>query len=273
MDAWFSGSAQQAIVKQGNQYYLLTGEGPRKIREVNPEQAALLSKDWHDSYKLAVSSRARAGEELRRAIWCYDALLASSMSIDAQVNDTRREQAAIEADRLLHEDFASNHVLNAYAALPMPDSADLSGAKRICNRKNLLALGVIIKTVEVYQENIRAVRKAWEAIDVRSFGQLEQRAVFQTAAVRSGFFVTMVKRIGDTKRIEGLREAEKERKVTALPNSQRILNQWLGNADQYSAEPAQLVPAFTEEPVVTDTPIQGRAPMAHTQVSRSISAF
>jgi len=272
MNAWFSGSAQQAIVKDGKQYYLLTGDASRNSQSLRAEEAQVLIKDWPDIYKLRVKSKLHASEELRRAMWCYDALLASSMAIDEKVKHIRREQAAIEADRLLHKDFAFSHVLNAYSAHPMPESADLPGASRICDHNNLRELGVIIKTVQVYQENILAVRRAWEDIDVRLFGQPEQRAGFQTAAVRSGLFVSLVKRIGDAKKIEGLLQSARP-KVKLLVDSQRILNDWLGNADQYSVQPAKLVPAFTEEPIARDTPLQGSAPMAHTRVSRSISAF
>ncbi|MDX6444426.1 MAG: hypothetical protein QOH71_1500 [Blastocatellia bacterium] len=278
MKGWFSASAQQAILKEGRRYYLIIGaSGSIQARQTTSKEASILAEEWPDIYVMTVRSRAQARQELAREIWCYDALLASSMTLDNNVNHDRRERAAVEAERLLSKDFASQHVLNTYLAHPMPEGADLAGAGMICNRYDLQILGDIIRTVEVYQQSVRAARVAWDDIDVRRFGQLKERAIFQAAAVRSGVFVSLVKRIGDQKRCLGFLNEGTTPDVTRLPNSQSVLQKWLDNASQYSAEPGDLLPAFSDtSEIATEAPplrTEGRAPMAHTGVARAIDAF
>jgi hypothetical protein len=77
-NAWFSGSVQQALLEDGGRYLLLLGNGSQPAKRVTTDEAATISEDWSDIYLLNVESEEGAREELRRAGWCYDALLASS---------------------------------------------------------------------------------------------------------------------------------------------------------------------------------------------------
>jgi hypothetical protein len=199
------------------------------------------------------------------------------MAIDGQVNDSRRLQAALEAERLLGEDFASNYVLNTYCARPMPQSADLSGAQRLYEINKLEKLGEIIRTVQIFQENIRVTRDAWDQIDVQVFGGPKQRSIFQAEAVRSGLFLSLVKRIGDAKRYEGFLGMLSKPSIAQLPSSREILSEWLSEAKRYSVNPILLVPAFHVVPMPKGAQSISLAPgwaaAAHTGVERAMSAF
>lgn len=276
MKAWISGAAQQAVIREGSSYRLIN-DSSRKLASISADEVAALIEDWDDAYILSVKSSEEVQEELRRAVHCYDALLASSLTIDVGATDSRRYEAAIEAERLLQEDFAFNHVLNAYCAHPMPYRADLKGAVRMCEKKSLSKLGDVIKTVQLYEGKIRIVREAWDSIKIGTFGGTDERSIFQAEAVRSGLFQSMVKRVGDPGRFEVFHKVVETKGITRLPNAERVLKEWLKGLAKHNAPPADPVPAsaiMCGATRITDLLAARSWPsMLHTGVLESTPAF
>jgi hypothetical protein len=85
MDAWFSGSLQQALIKEKEIYYLLCLEPEAKAVLIDQTKVSTLTRDWQDAYFLVVQSPREAFLELHNAVLRYDALLAASLAIDKGV--------------------------------------------------------------------------------------------------------------------------------------------------------------------------------------------
>jgi len=249
---------------------------PNLFEQITADEAASVSQDWPDTYRTNLTSEEEAHQELRGAALSYEALLTSSMALDKQVKDSRRIAAAIEAERLLSEDTTLNYVLNAYCSHPMPTSADLEGAERICETNELGRLQNVIKTVKLFQENIRATREAWEKLDLEIFGGSGERTIFQAEAVRAGLFQSLMKRIADEKKYKGFLNLLNNPNIARLPRSKRVLMEWLLKARSYSATPIDFVPAFYSAPtlqVPSHGRLMGQATIIHTGVKRAIEPF
>ena len=281
MIAWVSGSADQAVLQEGERYLLLSYEETEPDRPLELSHLTNFTRDWRDLYSVEVATREAAHAELRKASDAYHALLLTSLVIDRNVEHGEREIAVAEAERLLADSSIYDYVLGVYCAQPMPPSADLREGAGVCRQRGFARIGEVIGTVLKFEENISAANQAWQRIGMTPFGNQGRRAAIQATAVRLGLFLAMVKRIGDAKRCETFPDVLESLvapfTLSQHPELPAVMRAWTQHAREFCPPPSPPVPLFAPQ-ATPRARVAGRVTDAvgvfgHTGVSARLPAF
>jgi hypothetical protein len=259
MIAWVSGSSGKALVRNGDTYILVDGNGTDGTRtEIERSTVVEILEDWSDAYDVEADAFDDVMRLVRQASRRHDTLLATALAIDGAVDLDRRTILAEEAEKLLNDMDNWNYALGVYCSRPMPAGADILEAISISRRRALGQLEDLLETVADFMNNVELVYQAWRDISPSIFGTEQAKRVFQAEAIRAGLFTSATKRVGDPKRCEFIVDYLKQTRVARLPNSSDVVNALMGELSRYAHSvrpPAALFDDFDRQQFV----ISGRA--------------
>lgn len=166
-----------------------------------------------------IESVAKALERESNFTWALDLTL---ISLDSELPDDIRQEALEDLESLFVDGIIIERVENVLYSAPLPEDADLTRAKELCEAK-LKLVQDFLQQLENYQPAIARVVEAWEAIPINKFTSLENKKHFRYVTVKEGLcrdLATM-----DSPAVFRLK-AGLNQSIQQLPNYRQILHEW-----------------------------------------------
>ncbi len=188
MQAMISGRAGVALLWDGPQLFSLhLGASPEEAVSRREWEIPYLLGDARDLRELKGASRKQVVAELALEARQFDALHLALLTLDSDLSEGLREEAAVELEEVLGEDpqFAE-FVENVLFSNPLPADGDLPGALRAAQGTEIALQ--ILSDFERHQNQIADAWIAWQGIPDQLFARSEDRQKALNAAVRSGGF-------------------------------------------------------------------------------------
>ncbi len=199
MEAVVSGRAGVALLLNGERVYSIHVDDPGQFVPRRSADLPYLLNDADDLRFLRDVGVEAVQEALESASVEADMLALFLIVVDGSRSEGIRGKAAAALETLLTAAdpevrsatamrSAGEQLLNLLHARPLPDSADVRGARAACGAVGARELAALLKALEAGREAIRDVETAWEAVPARGFaGQLEKPR-WRAALIRSGAF-------------------------------------------------------------------------------------
>ncbi len=226
MEAMISGRAGVALLWEGPQLFSLH-LGDEEVVSRREWEIPFLLGDARDLRELKGASRRQVAVELAFEARQFDALHLALLTLDSDLSEGLREEAAVELEEVLGEDprFAE-FVENVLFSNPLPADGDLPGALKAAQGTEI-ALRVL-SDFERHQSQIADAWIAWQGIPGDLFARSEDRQPALNAAVRSGGFRRLAGVLLEGEPVEILLgEALMNREVLAVPKHREIWAQWV----------------------------------------------
>jgi hypothetical protein len=201
-----------------------------------PPDQAVARREWEiphllgdarDLRRLDGADRARVASELEHDAKCFDALHLVLLTLDPELPEDLRMDAAAEFEELFGENprFAE-FVENVLFSNPLPKDGDLPGALHAA-RDTGQPLS-LLTAFERHQNQIAEAWIAWQGIPDELFIHSEDRQQALSAAVRSGGFRRLAGLLYQGKSVDLLlAEAFADSAVQAVPKHREIWAQWV----------------------------------------------
>jgi hypothetical protein len=228
MQAMISGRAGVALLWEGPQLFSLhLGASDQEVVPRGEWEIPYLLGDARDLRELKGASRKQVVAELALEARQFDGLHLALLTLDSDLSEGLREEAAIELEEVLGEDprFA-DFVENILFSNPLPADGDLSGALQAAKGTEV-ALQVLTD-FDSHQNQIADAWIAWQGIPDELFATSEDRQQALRAAVRSGGFRRLAGLLYQGKSVDLLlAEAFADSDVQAVPKHREIWAQWV----------------------------------------------
>lgn len=188
MKALVSGQAATAVLIDGGRFYSLNLEEPERITERQQFEVNLLLADATDIKQLDHTSRSAIIEELQLE-WDLDRGLQLTLILLDSEEDVDTSFSAAEClDELLVNSSVRDYVANRLYSAPLPHTADLPRALKVCRERRFERLEEFLKELESNQAEIEERFNAWVNLPASLFGSADEKKRFHSDAVRFGAF-------------------------------------------------------------------------------------
>ena len=193
MNAVISGRAGTALIVNGQTLLSFDVDEPETLVPRAQSDLPYLFGDARDLQFLQNTSQEQVKKQLEVEYNVTCALDLSLILMDASLSAGLREEAAVELEGLFRDVMVLERLEGILYAHPLPDSADIIGAKERSEAANATTTLRVTDDLLSRQPFIRDVCLAWDAIPVSEFGGVEEKAEFQRIAVREGLFREQVR--------------------------------------------------------------------------------
>jgi lipopolysaccharide/colanic/teichoic acid biosynthesis glycosyltransferase len=187
MNAIISGRAGLALLVDGAHLQSLHYDEPDVLVPRRAEDYHLLLGDSGDLEFLEDVRHDEVRRRLDITVEREEALDLLLITLDPDLPDQIRRQAAHEVQPLIEKSEIAEQVEQILYAQPLPASADPAGALRIAAEGGP-GVSEFVQRLIVRQPKIVAVRRAWEMIPDSVFGSIAAREYASAACVRAGVF-------------------------------------------------------------------------------------
>jgi len=225
MNALISGQAGVAVLIQGDTVTSYTLDDPEVMVLQSSSAVPYLFADATDVTELKGLSQAEVLAQLETA-WRKDRILQLTLILlDAGDDQETRIAAAECLDELLNVQGLEEFLFNRMCMAPLPELADLAGARRYATDGRLSRVVSMLSRLEEDQHHITRCRLAWDNLPPELFKSSDAERAFESAAVTAGVFRRFAEAGADLKGFDSaLFESLKD--LRALPNFRQILSCW-----------------------------------------------
>jgi tetratricopeptide (TPR) repeat protein len=192
VNAVVSGHAGVALLIDGKSLSSIHFGGDGEVVPRSPTEIHLLLSGADDLRFLENVKPEQVREQLDLESTRIDALHLALILQDAELSEETRRTAAEELDEMLSDKDLLDWLEGVLYAHPLPASADLPGARTACMGQTRRTQ-VLLEKLELSQEAIAEVHRAWVGIPTHVFGSEQDRANALAMTVREGLFRDLVK--------------------------------------------------------------------------------
>jgi tetratricopeptide (TPR) repeat protein len=227
MDALISGVAGRALLLERDSLTSLDVVDPSRRTVRHPSDLQFLFGDATDLRVIEDSDIDSITRELQRASNSECSLDLTLIALDPELSDEIRKEAIEDLEGLLADSLVLRNVESILYGHPFPESADISGAIRLCAIVKGPKARSMYQRLQDHQPSIREVLQSWEAIPTKLFGEAGLRTQFQNQLVREGLFRALAL-TRETQATVGsfLVNAGLNTSIQALPNYREVLQRW-----------------------------------------------
>lgn len=155
------------------------------------EDVAYLFGGASDLVSLAGDSLTRVDRFLESE-WAHDRAMHLTLILLDRDSHLRAKRIASEVlDPFLSISATRQFVLHRLYTHPLPESADVSEALRLCAEASARTTWGVLAAVRNDQPRIQEVRSRWELLDLQLFGTAPEKAAFERAAAEEGIFFAL----------------------------------------------------------------------------------
>jgi hypothetical protein len=165
--------------------------GESDYRQCRLEDIPYLFGDASDVISVAGKSPAQAYRILENE-WTQDRALHLVLLLLDRDAHLRAKRIASEAlEEFLVVSTTRQFVIHRLYSRPLPSSADVSEALRLCMEASGKSGWGLISTVREDQSRIRHLRERWDLLDLHLFGTARDKRLFEQVAVEEGMFFSL----------------------------------------------------------------------------------
>ena len=188
MDAIVSGRAGKAILLDGNSLFSVEVGAPDKLVPRQEWELRLLLGDARDIQIFENIDQKSVADKLSFASDSVYALDLALITLDAELPEDVRKEAADELNLLLHDKKLIKRLESILYASPLPDNGDIKGVLTYSSG----ATQTLFQNLAACQSTIREVWQAFLLIPEKFFGDSEAKEAFRRIAVDGGMFRDLV---------------------------------------------------------------------------------
>ncbi len=241
MKALVSGQAGVAVLIEGSGILSLHFDSDARVPRSSNDIPYLLDGAF-DVLELEASSVEEVSAALDLA-WRKDKSLHMTLILlDGEADSEAREIAAATFEELFADREVVDYVCNRLDSTPLPELADLLGALLCAEKLRSVQLKGLLEELGANQNQIRRVRRAWDAVPVELFDSPDSKQEMSCIAVTSGTFRRLVRdhpKETDLILIDCLKDPRFQR----FRNYRRVLTIWTAPLRQ-----SRVVPPLKPEP-------------------------
>lgn len=236
MDVLISGQAGIAVLIQGDTVTSYSLDEPEFSVPQSSSALPYLLADATDVLEFKELSLSEIHSQLDTA-WRKDRILQLTLILlDAGDEPETRIAAAECLEELLNLKDLEEFLFNRMCMAPLPDIADIAGAKRYAVDGGLGLVSKMLGRLDDDQHRIAHCRQAWNNLSPELFKSPDAARAFESAAVTAGAFRRFVQAGSDLKRFDSaLIESLKD--LQGFPNFRQVLLHWTKSFRPDRAEP------------------------------------
>jgi hypothetical protein len=221
MDAFISGRNGVAIIIDGDRLLSMSIDPESPPAACSQRDVRLLLGNARDVVLVGDASEEQIRARLVTAREQDDGLELALFTLDAELSEETRTDAAAALEELLAGDEVRAFVQNVLLSLPAPKTADLRGALRIAQRARAGVVETLLLCLGSLQPKVEEVWSAWEALPATLFEGEHHRTDARAAFVRAGLFSALVR--GDQRAFS---ESAASPEVAAIEGYEAMLLAW-----------------------------------------------
>ena len=259
-DAVISGRAGVALLLEEDSLSSFDVNDPSKLVPRQQADLHFLFGETRDLQILEDTTHEEIAQTLDRAYNCSCALDFALISLDSELSDETRTEAADALEELLADTYISDYLEAIFYARPLPASADMAGALKYSEATRAIKLHTFFSILNQSQRAIREVLRAWELIPIKIFGSREERSLFEQTAIREELFYELVLVcMGEEKADNFLLHSLLNPSIHSRHNYRDVLQQWVSSFRTPSARKPPY-PKAEEQPEAAPLQLRGRKP-------------
>jgi RNA polymerase sigma factor (sigma-70 family) len=237
MDAFVSGRAGVAIIVDGDRLLSMNLEPHTPPIPCTFRDVRFLLGDARDLLLVEHETFDEIRADLAVARNQDDALQLALFTLDAELSDETREEAARALEELLASNMVLAFVEGVLLSHPAPKSADVIGAIRLADRAHAARAETFFGRVASLQPRVEEVWRAWEALPLSFFADEDERVRTRAGLVRAGVFRDFVN--GDVDAIAAA--ARRVSSVGTVDNHGAILQALIRSLEDGSKRPERFL--------------------------------
>ena len=193
MNCVLSGNSGLAFVLDGARALIIRAYRSDQIKEVPAEQFHPVFAGVTDRIFTEGVTLDEIRERLLLACQASTALSLALLVLDVEAPEDLRAEAAQDLEGLIEEPRTLTELEKVLSATPLPATADVVGAERVCKQSAADTVGDLLARLVARQNHIRMVCAAWDALPIELFESEDNRRAARVASVREGLFLAMVR--------------------------------------------------------------------------------
>jgi hypothetical protein len=243
VNAVISGRARIALVQDGDQFFSIDADKPEQTTPRQRWEYRFLFNGVVDLDFVEDVDRTEVVRRLTAAARRERALHFALVLIDGAWTTERRRSAAADLESLLSESEAElrDYIQNVLYSLPLPAPAAVQSALLLApGERTRDLLGSLVRA----QNDIREMRKAWEAAIQAQIENPEDRAFARARAVRAGLFRLVVAFRGRAAKLENILQRASASDLADVPGLQALVSRWVSPVQEQWATMEQIVATY-----------------------------